>query len=397
MIPEYRNEFNQRFTPDKYHRAVARMTERTGQAIPFRIAESPIFIPASFLEAMERTSEEIIGQLQGNPDYWEAAERIIPAEYRAPNEDFHPTFLIFDYAVAHTGEGATEPRLIEMQGFPSLLAFQYYLSRDFQETYALAAELKFLSGGLSEDGFANLFRRAVLNGHAPEQVALVDVRPWEQSTRPDFQLTERLCPGLAILCPTDLRASGRRLYYRREGREIPLRRIVHRVVWEELSKVQGEMHFRYTDDVEMEWANHPNWFFKYSKFSLPYLRHPNVPKAYFLERLDRYPEDLQNYILKPLFSFSGNGLALDLDKERLDAVPAAERGQWILQEKVHYAEAIAALDGTVRCEIRLMYLWLDRPICAMTLPRMSRGRLMGCAYNKTEPWTGHGLGFFPTG
>jgi hypothetical protein len=51
-------------------------------------------------------------------------------------------------------------------------------------------------------------------------------------------------------------------------------------------------------------------------------------------------------------------------------------------------------DGSrVRCEVRLMFLWLDRLVHVLVLPRFSRGRLMGCAFNTAEPWTGHGVAF----
>jgi hypothetical protein len=53
-------------------------------------------------------------------------------------------------------------------------------------------------------------------------------------------------------------------------------------------------------------------------------------------------------------------------------------------------------DGArIRCEVRMMFLWLDRPVHVLVLPRMSRGRLMGCAFNTEEPWTGHGVAFWP--
>ncbi|MBI1747118.1 MAG: hypothetical protein HYR55_11085 [Acidobacteria bacterium] len=395
MIAEYRQDFNRRFTEAKYRRAVQRTAERVGRAIPFRIAESPIFIPTELLSEMISASHAIIDQLSRNAAYWVEAERIIPGAYRIPHEDAHPLFLLFDYAVALDNEGRITPMLTELQGFPSLLAFQYFLSQDFQALYALNPALRFLCEGLDDQAFIRLFRQAVLNGHDPENVALVDVTPWEQGTLPDFLLTRSLCPGLNIACPTELRKRGRKLYYTGQGKEIPIHRIFHRVIWEELTAHEPAMNFRYNEELEVEWAGHPNWFFKYSKFSLPYLKHRNVPKSYFLDQVNPLPYDLDNYILKPLFSFSGRGLELDLTEPMIARIPAAERSAFVLQEKIHFAPAIAALDGAVHCEIRLMYVWLDQPVCVMTLPRMSRGRLMGCAYNKTDPWTGHGLAFFP--
>ena len=194
---------------------------------------------------------------------------------------------------------------------------------------------------------------------------------------------------------TELHRRGRRLFYAHDGREVPIERIFNRVVWEDQAAHEGAMRVSLQDDLEVEWAGHPNWFFRHSKLSLPFLRHSNVPNTVFLDELPRLPADLENYVLKPLFSFSGKGLRLDLDRATLDAIPVSERAQYILQEKFHYADVIEAPEGRVRCEVRLMYVWLERLMCVTTLPRMSRGRVMGTAFNRSDPWTGHGIAFFP--
>ena len=143
-------------------------------------------------------------------------------------------------------------------------------------------------------------------------------------------------------------------------------------------------------------AGEPGWFFQLSKLVLPLVSHPSVPRSYFLDEHPVSAADLHRYVLKPLFSFAGKGLVLDLDEEALAAIPEAERASWVLQEKVQYADVVKAPDGSrVRCEVRLMFLWLDRPVHVLVLPRFSRGRLMGCAFNTDDPWTGHGVGFWP--
>lgn len=393
MIPVHRERFNHAFSEEAYARALRAVEEACGGAIPFRLAESPIFLPRELLGEMQAASEAILAQVVGSPALDEAVRRYVPPAWLGAGEGPHPLFMAFDYALARVDGGETKPRLTELQGFPSLFAFQHVLSRAYRDAYGLAADLHHLC--VDEERFLRLFRQAVLGGHAPETVALVDIHPWLQGTWPDFRLTQALCPGLAVLHAGDVLRRGRALLYRHAGREVPIRRIYNRMVWEDLAAHDAELPFHLRDDLDVEWADHPNWFFKLSKLCLPLVDHPAVPRALFLDQLDRPPDGLDTWVLKPLFSFSGRGLVLDLDRRILEDISPAERRDLILQEKFHYAEVIPALEGTVRCEVRLLYVWLESPVCLTTLPRMSRGRMMGCAYNRTEPWTGHGTAFFP--
>lgn len=395
MIPEYRRLFNNAFSDDAYRGALRLLEQNVGGTIPFRIAESPLFIPPTLLAEMQSASEDIVGQLSRGSTGAEAAQRRIPAGCLAPNEDGHPVFLQFDYALTAGPEGEVKPLVTEIQGFPSLYALQHRLAQIYRQAYRLPAELRHLCDGLGDEAFVDLFRRAVLGEHAAENVVLLDVHPWQQGTWPDFKLTQQLCPGLAVVGTTELLKRGRRLFYSNHGREVPIERIFNRVVWEDLAAHEGAMPVSLQDALDVEWAGHPNWFFRYSKLSLPFLRQPNVPKTVFLDEAPSLPADLENYVLKPLFSFSGKGLRLDLDLRTVESIPPSERSHYILQEKFHYADVMQGLEGRVRCEVRLMYIWLERLTCVTTLPRMSRGRLMGTAFNRSDPWTGHGIAFFP--
>ena len=370
------------------------MRDRIGGEIPFRIAESPLFLPRALLDEMDAASRDLLGVLQADRGYRRAADAIIPRELLYPREDGHPLFVCFDYALADVA-GGVSPRLTEFQGFPSLTAFQYYLSRDFREVYGLPGTLAFIGDGLGDEGFRALFRDAILGGHEAENVVLLDVSPWQQGTWPDFRLTERLCPGIAVRCPSDLRRRGRDLVYEKDGRAVAVRRVFNRVIWSDLERLQEDLGWSFHDDLDFEWAGHPNWFFRYSKLALPWLDHPAVPKARVLDPDGRWPGDLHRYVLKPLFSFSGRGVVLDVTRDALDDIPAADRKDYILQEKFEYADVIAGPGFSVRSEVRLMYVWRDRPRLVGLLPRMSRGRLMGCDANRTDPWTGHGVAFWP--
>jgi hypothetical protein len=372
------------------------MRDRIGGEVPFRIAESPLFLPRALLDEMDAASRDLLGVLLADGGYRRAADALIPRELLYPREDAHPLFVCFDWALAAVA-GRVAPRLTEFQGFPSLTAFQYYLSRDFRDVYGLPGTLAFKGDGLGDEGFRALLREAILGGHEAENVVLLDVSPWQQGTWPDFRLTERLCPGIAVRCPSDLRRRGRGLVYEKDGRAIPVKRVFNRVIWSDLARLEGGLGWSFHDDLGFEWAGHPNWFFRYSKLALPWLDHPAVPRALILDPDGRWPEDLHRWVLKPLFSFSGRGVVLDVTRGALDDIPAADRKDYILQEKFEYADVIAGPDFSVRSEVRLMYVWLDRPRLVGLLPRMSRGRLMGCDANRTDPWTGHGVAFWPVG
>jgi hypothetical protein len=169
------------------------------------------------------------------------------------------------------------------------------------------------------------------------------------------------------------------------------------VIVDELVRKDVPFNFDYRDELEVEWAGHPNWFFRLSKFSLPFLNHPAVPRSWFLNQLNDYPEDLENFVLKPLFSFAGSGVKVNITRADLDAIPEAERGDYLLMEKIFYAPVIQTPDEPSKVEIRLMSLWPDdapEPIPAMFLGRMSKGAMMGVDFNKNKTWVGSTACFF---
>jgi hypothetical protein len=133
--------------------------------------------------------------------------------------------------------------------------------------------------------------------------------------------------------------------------------------------------------LDVEWAGHPNWFFRLSKFSLPYLDHPAVPRTRFLDRAQDIgrPED---YVLKPLYSFAGTGVIVGPTAAQLAAVPAEQRSQYILQERVDFQPVIETPAGMAKVEVRIMYIWLDELRAINTIVRMGRGAQMGVDHNK---------------
>ncbi len=394
MIPELRERFNKNFTEEKYQRFLQSLDAAVGTKIEFRPCETPIFLPKELLAEMQQAGKELIAQLC-TPEYLAASSRAVPAEYNAPNEGAHPHFVQVDFAVTRGAEGHLVPKLIELQGCASLYAFQLVLPHEYQRIFDLDG-LGYLLNGLTDESYLGLMRRVFLNGHAPEQVVLMEIDPLRQKTLPDFKATEKLL-GIPFVNVSEIIKRSKKLFYRREGREIEIRRLYNRVIIDEFIRKGVKANFDFRDELDVEWAGHPNWYFRMSKFSLPFLNHRTVPRAWFLDQLKEYPGDLENFVLKPLFSFAGSGVKVNITREDLDAVPASERGDYLLQEKVSYAPVIKTPDEPSKVEIRLMFVWPEEtaePMAVTTLTRLSKGAMMGVDFNKNKTWVGSSCSFF---
>ncbi|MDZ7266673.1 MAG: hypothetical protein ONB48_02590 [candidate division KSB1 bacterium] len=385
MVPHLRDDFNRRFTAARYQHFLATLTQAAGSTVDFRVCETPVFLPPAMRLGFQQAARELV-QLISQPAYLAASQAAVPPAFHVPHDDDHPLFLAIDFAVTRDERGQLQPRLIELQGFPSLYAYQLVLCQSYVRAYGLG-ELRYLPDDLSETEYLRLLRQALLAGHDPENVILMEIEPEKQKTAVDFVCTERFT-GVKAVCITRVQKRGRRLFYRANGREIAIHRIYNRVIVDEFVKKGLPIAFDFRDDLEVEWAGHPNWYFRISKFSLPYLDHPVVPRTYFLHTLEHYPEPLSDYVLKPLFSFAGSGVVIDVSREQLDAIPAAERHNYILQEKISYAPVIQTPDEPARVEIRMMFLWQDRPRLVNWLARLSKGKMMGVDYNKNKEWIG---------
>jgi hypothetical protein len=169
-------------------------------------------------------------------------------------------------------------------------------------------------------------------------------------------------------------------------------RIYNRAIVDELVRKQVRLPFDYRDELDVEWAGHPNWYFRISKFSIPFLNHVSVPKTFFLDQVRELPPDLDRWVLKPLFSFAGLGVIVGPTRADIDAVQ--DRSNYILQERVDFAPVIDTPHGPTKAEIRMMYVW-DREIVPMTtIIRMGRGKQMGVDHNRNMEWVGASAGFW---
>jgi hypothetical protein len=392
MISSLRQQFNENFTPAKYQQLLQLMARRCGTRVEFRVCETPCFFPKSLLDQMAQYGTQLIHQLQ-TPEYHQASSAAIPPEFNVPQESPHPMFVQVDFGLVRDAMGNLQPKLVELQGFPSLYAYQPTLAQSYMEVFGLNDNLRYLMSRLDWNSYRGLLRGAILGDHDPENVILMEIDPLDQKTLPDFLLTEKLL-GIKTVPITDIKQSRNQLTYASQGRKVPIRRIYNRAIVDELVRKKIELGFRLTDDLHVEWAGHPNWYFRISKFSLPYLRHQCVPKTWFLDQLEGLPDKLHDYVLKPLFSFAGLGVNINPRKEDVDAIPAEKRSQYILQEKMHFDPVIATAFGATKAEVRIMYIWVDALMPIMTIIRMGRGLMMGVDHNKNMEWVGSSAGLY---
>lgn len=381
---QLRKQFNQTYTPERYARFLALMEERCGEPVPFRLCETPCFFDWDFMRRCSRDGEALIEQLTRNPLYRQASEAAIPERCRAPREPDDPLFVQVDFGVIRGADGLLAPRLVEIQAFPSLYAFQPVLAQSYIDAYDLPRDLHYLLDGLDMDAYTKILRETIAGDHAPENVVLLEIDPAHQKTRPDFTLTERLL-GIRTVCVTKVRKEGRRLLYERDGKWNIIERIYNRTIIDEVERRGVALPFDWRDDLDVEWAGHPNHFFRISKFSLPYLKHPSVPRTIFLHEAAELPEPLDEWVLKPLYSFAGAGVTLGPRREQVEAIPPAERPFWVLQERVEFTPVIETPHGYTKAEIRVMYA-SGRPVTHII--RLGRGAMMGVDHNKNMEWVG---------
>lgn len=401
MLQPYRDDFNRRFTHEKYAELRRELDRQTRTRIDFRICETPCFFAKELLDELAATGAELTQQLLDNPAYLEASRQAVPELYRVAGDSLHPHFMTVDFGFVREQDGSLSPKLVELQAFPSVFGYQQVLADQYIRTYDLDPNLTSLLGGHTENSYWELQRTVILGGHAPENVVLTEVEPATQKTLPDFHVYEdRL--GIRTVDIATLTKQGRRLYYLRDGVQTPIHRIYNRAIADEMERKEIKLNFDLRDDLNVEWAGHPNWYFRISKLSLPYLDHPSVPKAVFLDEWFAtqgagLPEDRSQLLLKPLYSFAGKGIQFAPSDADLAAIPAEERQNYLIQQRVTFAPIIDTPAGPTQAEVRILYVWPDhasmQPV--MSLVRLGRGLMMGVDHNKDQEWVGGSAALFP--
>lgn len=394
MIPKYRKLFNESFSIEKYQEFLDDVASDFNYMPTFRMAETPFFISNELKAQLLEGCEDVIKLIQ-REDFKQLTEKSLELNTKVPNEDEHTTFLAIDFGICEE-DGEIIPKLIEVQGFPSLFNYQPVLYQKFKKHYPFLSELTPFINDISHEEYIKTIDDVICNGHPKENVILLEIEPEKQNTKIDFYYCRRDL-GIPIVCVTDLIKEGKKLYYKNEsGEKVLVKRIYNRVIFDELElRKDLNMDFSFSDDLDVEWAGHPNWFFRISKFILPILKGKYFIETTLLSDLKEIPKDLENYVLKPLFSFSGSGVIFHVTKEDIEAV--TEKDLYILQKKVNYIPIIQSPDGKVKTEVRVLYVWKKdnpTPVPICNLVRLSRGEMIGVKFNKDKDWVGGSVGLF---
>ncbi|MEM0992500.1 MAG: hypothetical protein AAGI49_05655 [Bacteroidota bacterium] len=395
MIATLRKAYNDSFVTAKYQQLLQEIEYTYGHRPPFRIAETPVFVGKEMRDMLFDACEQIIDVIV-QPNFKELSSGALLSGQIVPNETDHTTFLQMDFGICMDENGNLTPQLIEVQGFPSLYFYQYIIADLYRKYFSIPEDISPLFGGMDRDRYLELLRKIIVGDYPPENAIILETEPDQQATLIDFIVGKHLL-GIPYKCVTDLICEGREVYYKENGRKIKVHRIFNRVIFDELIRRDDlKREFLFTEEHDVEWIGHPNWFFRISKHTLPLLGHiPYVPNSFFLSDIDHIPEDLHNYVLKPLYSFSGTGVIINLNRYDFDSIKDPEN--YILQRKVTYAPVVETPNVPAKCEIRMLTIWergKARPIMVNNLARLSKGEMIGVKYNKDKDWVGGSVGFF---
>jgi hypothetical protein len=430
MIPVLRQRYNAAFTEQRYAAFMAELNQAVYWPVDFRVAESPLFLDELTTSALVNAAADITAQL-ATPAFRAHAKTAIPAGLEVPRETEWPHFLAVDFALCRDPSGRVLPQLIELQGFPTVACWQALLTRTYRNHFPeIPAEFTpyFSMGGTrsssvakasddrpdarsgatnpnqpvqragstyeeQEEHYLNDLRHAVLGGCLPENTVLLEITPDQQKTRVDFACTHAFL-NVRPMCVTKVIKRGRQLFYPSGGREVRIERIFNRVIFDELLRKNPPMKFSFFDDLDVQWAGHPNWYFRISKHTLPFLKGPYVPDCRFVNEFGvDLPADLENYVCKPLYSFAGLGVDIAPTREKIAAI--AKPTEWLLQRKVTYAPVMETPDGPAKAEVRLIFAGdgTGMPKLINQLVRLTKGAMHGVDFNKGRTWVGASAGF----
>jgi hypothetical protein len=419
VISALRQRYNAAFTEERYAAFLRELNQAMYWPVDFRVAESPLFFDEATTRALIAAAADITRQL-ATPEFRRHAAHAIPANLSVPHETEFPHFLCIDFALCRDDTGQILPQLIELQGFPTVACWQLLLAHTYRQHFAsIPADFTPYFGSVVapassrpasspptpaelDQRYLDELRTAIVGDCLPENTVLLEIEPDKQKTRIDFACTHALL-GVRPMCVTKVVKRGRQLFYFSGGREVPIHRIFNRVIFDELLRQNPPMKFRFTDDLDVQWAGHPNWYFRISKHTLPFLRGPYVPDCRFVSdvvvggvlRPDALPADLENYVLKPLYSFAGLGVDIAPTREKIAALETP--AEWLLQRKVAYAPVLETPDGPAKAEVRLVFAGdgSGMPRLVNNLVRFTKGAMHGVDFNRGKTWVGASCAFHP--
>lgn len=397
MVTTIRQQYNAAFTPEKYQNYLHELHAKYGEdSLNFRVAETPIFVNKEFTSKMLNACESIVDVITQS-NFIEQSNKAIPANVRVPNDKPFTEFIAFDFGVCENEQGELEPQLIEMQGFPTLFAYQIFHDAVTRKYFDIPNNYSAFLNGLNPETYTQLLKDIIVGNENPENVILLEIFPYQQKTKIDFYCTKELL-GIEPVCITELIKEGKDVFYLKDGIKTQVKRIYNRVIFDDLQQQTPEVQEKgkiLLEELNVDWIPHPNWFYRVSKYTLPFIHNAFVPATTFLNQLQNIPNDLENYVLKPLFSFAGQGVVIDVTLADIEKI--TDKENWILQRKVKYADVVKTPDGAAKAEIRIFYFWKNgepRPIATNNLARLSKGKMIGVRYNKDKEWVGGSLAYF---
>lgn len=392
MVPEIRKKYNEEFTQEKYEAFVKDLNEYLGIPVEFRVAETPIFIGREFKDEILKAADTITSYILSD-EYMKESLNAIPKGMEVPNDPGYPAMLAIDFAICKDEDGKFIPKLIELQGFSSLFFYELLQNHMYRRHFNINERYGGLFNIHKPDEYVDILKKTVLGESKPENVILLEIEPEKQKTRIDFECCRKFI-GVKPVCITKVTKEGKDLFYDNEGVKTKIERIYNRVIFDELDRRKDlKLNFSFQDELNVTWLPHPNWFFRISKYSLPFLKNKYVPETKFLSDVETYPADLENYVLKPLFSFAGVGVVFDVTKEILDGI--TDRSNYILQKKINYEPIVETPDQPAKAELRLLFVHKDgKPYLVNNLVRLSKGKMMGVDFNKEKTWVGSSLAYF---
>lgn len=396
MIKSHRQAFIKQFSQAKYEALLEDISQQFNYTPTFRIAETPVFLPKILKERLLLACDDIMKVID-LPNFKELTQgAFLDPKWIVPNEDEASTFIQLDFGICLDEQGQVTPKLIELQGFPSIFFYQELIGRMYTKHYSIPSGFSQYLNNLNALEFIELLRTVIVGDTDPKQVVLLEIEPEKQNTAIDFYCTEAML-GIKICCISNIIKRGKSLFYIDDsGNEIQVLKIYNRIIFDELDKRDDlKRGFDFSDELDIEWIGHPNWFFRISKYTMPLFKCEFVPKTFLLDQLTEIPKNLENYVLKPLFSFAGSGVYVNVTKELIDGI--ANKSNYILQEKVTYAPVVETLDVPAKCEIRMMLLHNKKDNTTKVvnnLLRLSKGEMVGVKYNKDKTWVGGSTGFF---
>src|ERR1700744_2619658 len=187
MDSSARKAFNDNFSPEKYEAFLDSLNDGLKNPVPFRVAETPVFLTDDFRDKLLAAGEDIINVIL-QPDFKQLTERAIPEKWSVANENDHPHFIALDFGVCSDGKGNIVPKLIELQGFPSLYGFQVHLGDTYRETFDISNDWSIYFNDLAPGEYINLLKKTIIGPYQPNEIVLMDVNAPEQKTSVDFYI-----------------------------------------------------------------------------------------------------------------------------------------------------------------------------------------------------------------